>query len=142
MDLNDFFGPNPNVIDLRAENRWEAIQELIDHLVANQKIKAEHKDAIAQSVRKRESSMSTGVGFGIGIPHTSTPLVSELVAILGRSRMGIQFDALDKQPVKLVMLFLVPKGQFQKHAQMLANITKLLHRPDFRKWLSDTEESE
>ena len=75
MDLDDFFGPKPIVFDLRAENRWEAINELINHLVANHKIKAEHSGVIVESVRKRESSMSTGIGFGIGIPHASTNLV-------------------------------------------------------------------
>jgi mannitol/fructose-specific phosphotransferase system IIA component (Ntr-type) len=43
MDLNDFFGPNPTIINLRAENRWEAVDELIDHLVANHKIKTERQ---------------------------------------------------------------------------------------------------
>lgn len=140
MDLSEFFGPNPTVIDLQAENRWEAIDELIDHLVVNRKIKTEDRDAIVESVRKRESSMSTGIGFGIGIPHASTPLVSGMVGALGRSRKGVQFDALDNKPVKLVLLFLVPEGQFQKHLHTLANIAKLLHDPDFRKWLSETEE--
>ena len=44
----------------------------------------------------------------------------------------MNFDALDNQPVKLVMLFLVPQGQFQKHLHTLANIAKFLHKPDFR----------
>jgi len=66
MGLNDFFGLKPIVIDLHAENRWEAIDELINHLVANHKIKTEHRDAIAVSVRKRESAMSTGIGFVCG----------------------------------------------------------------------------
>ena len=52
MDLNDFWGPKPIVIDLHAENRWEAIDELIDQLVVHHKIKAEHRDANAESVRK------------------------------------------------------------------------------------------
>jgi mannitol/fructose-specific phosphotransferase system IIA component (Ntr-type) len=95
MDLNDFLGPKPIVIDLRAENRWQANDELIDQLVLHHKIKAEHRDAIAESVRKRESSMSTGIGMGIGIPHGSTDLVGEVVGAIGRSRKGIQFDALD-----------------------------------------------
>ena len=55
MDLNDFLGPKPIIIDLRAENRWQAIDELIDQLVVHHKIKAEHRDAIAESVRKRET---------------------------------------------------------------------------------------
>jgi mannitol/fructose-specific phosphotransferase system IIA component (Ntr-type) len=93
--------------------------------------------AFAESIRKRESSMSTGIGFGVGIPHASTTLVSEVVSVVGRSRQGIQFDALDRKPVHLVFLFLVPAGQFQKHVHVLANVAKLLHRQDFRDGLSD-----
>jgi mannitol/fructose-specific phosphotransferase system IIA component (Ntr-type) len=132
MDLNDFLGPNPKAIDLKAENRWQAIDELLQHLVVQQKIKAVHRDAIAECVRKRELSMTTGIGFGIGLPHASTDLVGEPVGAIGRSAKGIQFDTLDGRPVRLVMLFLVPKGEFQKHLHTLANIAKLLHRSDFR----------
>ncbi len=107
-------------------------RELIDHLVANHKIKAEHPDAIVESVRKRETSMSTGIGMGIGLPPASTDLVGEVVGAIGRSRKGFQFDALDSKTVNLVMLFLVPQGQFQKHLHTLANLAKLLHKQDFR----------
>jgi mannitol/fructose-specific phosphotransferase system IIA component (Ntr-type) len=131
MDLNDFLGPDPVTVELKAEDSWAAIDELIDYLVAHQKIKPENRDAIVEAVKKRESAMTTGIGFGLGIPHATTELVSEVVGIFGRSRKGIQFDALDNQPVKTVMLFLVPQGQFQKHLNTLANIAKLLHKKDF-----------
>ena len=132
MDLDDFLGPKPSVIDLRAKDRWEAIEELVGHLVAGNKIKPEHKAAIVAAVTQRERAMSTGVGFGIGIPHAASDLVSDVVAVIGRSQKGIPFDALDGKSVKLVVLFLVPTGQFQKHVDTLANIAKLLHRDDFR----------
>ena len=135
MDLNDFLGPEPIVIDLQAENRWQAIDELIGALVTHGKIKSEHREAILASVKKRESSMSTGIGFGIGIPHAATELVSDVVGAVGRSRRGIQFDALDGKPVRLVLLFLVPQGQFQKHLHTLSNLAKLLHKSDFREGL-------
>jgi nitrogen PTS system EIIA component len=131
MDLDDLFGPKPSVVDLNAEDRWEAIDELLGHLVSRHKILSEHRDAIAAAVKQRERAMSTGVGFGIGIPHTFSDLVSEPVAVIGLSQKGIQFDALDGQPVKRVVLFVVPTGQFQQHVHTLANIAKLLHRPDF-----------
>ncbi len=132
MDLNQFFGGNPRVVDLKAKDRWEAIDELIGHLAAFGRIRREHVDAISVAVKKRESSTSTGIGFGIGIPHASTELVSEAVGMIGRSRSGISFDALDGQSVTLVALFLVPQGQFQKHLYTLANIAKLLHDPKVR----------
>ena len=132
MNLGDILGPENILPDLVAANRWEAIDELISNLVATGKIRAEDRDPIAAVVKKRESSMSTGIGFGIGIPHASTELIQEVVGAFGRSRKGVNFDALDNQPVNLVMLFLVPQGQFQKHLHTLANIAKLLHQKEFR----------
>ena len=142
MDLGDILTKAQIITDLRATNRWEAIDELINNLVATGKITPEHQDAIAAVVKKRESSMSTGIGFGIGIPHASTDLINEVVGSLGRSKKGVNFDALDNQPVNLVMLFLVPQGQFQKHLHTLANIAKLLHKAEFRQALEQAPDAD
>ncbi len=142
MDLSDILSRDQIITDLRATNRWEAIDELIENLVQTGKIKPEHRDAIAAVVKKREASMSTGIGFGIGIPHASTDLIYEVVGVLGRSRNGVTFDALDNQPVNLVVLFLVPQGQFQKHLHTLANIAKRLHKADFRQALEQAPDAD
>jgi fructose-specific phosphotransferase system IIA component len=142
MDLGDILTKEQIITDLRATNRWEAIDELIENLVTTGRITPQHREAITAVVKKRETSMSTGIGFGIGIPHASTDLISEVVGALGRSRAGVNFDALDNQPVNLVMLFLVPQGQFQKHLHTLANIAKLLHRADFRQALEQAADAE
>lgn len=142
MDLADILSPqqiNPN---MKASDRWEAIDELIDQLVTVGKIKPEHREAVLAAVRKRETSMSTGIGYGVGIPHASTDLIYEVVAALGRSTKGIQFDALDNQPVSVVMLFLVPQGHLQKHLRTLSDIAKLLHRQDFRRTLESATDPE
>src|SRR5258707_14641011 len=135
MDLGDILSPGQINPDLQATNRWDAIDELINSLVEAGKIKPEHREAIVAVVKKRESSMSTGIGFGIGIPHASTDLIYDVVGAFGRSKRGVNFDALDNQPVNLVMLFLVPQGQFQKHLHTLAKIAKLLHKKEFRQAL-------
>jgi len=142
MDLVDILTKDQILTDLQAADRWQAIDELINNLVTTGKIQAQHRDAIAAVVKKRETSMSTGIGFGIGIPHASTDLIKEVVGALGRSRKGMNFDALDNQPVNLVMLFLVPQGQFQKHLHTLANIAKLLHRAEFRQVLDQAPDAE
>lgn len=142
MELGDILTKQQILTDLRATDRWQAIDELIDNLVATGKILPEHRDAIVAVVKKRESSMSTGIGFGIGIPHASTDLIEEVVGALGRSTKGVNFDALDNQPVNLVMLFLVPQGQFQKHLHTLANIAKLLHKSDFRQALEQAPDAD
>lgn len=141
MDLGDILGPDQIVSELKAGTRWEAIDELIGQLVQSTKIQPGHREAITAVVKKRETSMSTGIGFGIGIPHASTDLIYEVVGALGRSRKGVNFDALDNQPVTLVVLFLVPQGQFQKHLHTLAKIAKLLHKKEFRQALEQAPDA-
>jgi len=142
MELGDILGVNNILPDLQAADRWQAIDELIGNLVATGKIKAEHRDAIAAVVKKRETSMSTGIGFGIGIPHASTELITEVVGALARSKKGCSFEALDGNPVSIIVLFLVPQGQFQKHLHTLAGIAKLLHKAEFRAALEQAPDAE
>ncbi|MDP6677882.1 MAG: PTS sugar transporter subunit IIA [Verrucomicrobiota bacterium] len=137
MELADFLTKEQVVTDLKASDRWEAIEELIDLLVANGQVDSVHREAVVSVVKKRETSMSTGIGFGIGIPHASTDLIDNVTGAFGRSRSGVDFDALDNQPVNLVMLFLVPQGQFQKHLHTLAKIAKVLHKKEFRKSIEE-----
>ena len=142
MDLADILTKEQILPDLQATTRWEAIDELVNNLVTTGKIQPQNREAIAAAVKKRETSMSTGIGFGIGIPHASTDLIPEVVGALGRSRTGVNFDALDNQPVNLVMLFLVPQGQFQKHLHTLASFAKILHKAEFRAVLAQAPDAE
>jgi mannitol/fructose-specific phosphotransferase system IIA component (Ntr-type) len=129
------------VTDRRAKNRWQAIDELINNLVETGKLRPEDREAITAVVRKREMSMSTGIGLGVGIPHASTDLIAAAVASRGRSKGGIEFDALDGQAVKLVILFLIPQGQFQRHLHTVAEIAKLLHKAEFRQALEQAPDA-
>jgi nitrogen PTS system EIIA component len=119
------------IVDLQGSDRWQVIDELVDHLVSSGKIPLAQRDSIIAAVKKRELSMTTGIGFGIAIPHALIDLVSEVIEVMGRSKNGINFDSLDGKLVHKLVLFLVPAGQFQKHSDILANIAKQMHKPDF-----------
>ena len=134
-NLGDILSEGQVITNLRATNRWEAIEELIANLVETGKVKSEYRDGIIAAVRKRESSMSTGIGHGIGIPHASTDLVSTITGAFGRSQTGIDFDALDGQPVKLTTLLLVPQQQFQQHLHTVGGIAKLFSDAKLREAL-------
>ncbi|MFN0069409.1 MAG: PTS sugar transporter subunit IIA [Limisphaerales bacterium] len=142
MNLADILSPAQIIPAMQAATRWEAIDELIARLVETGRIRPEHNEAIAAAVKKREHSMSTGIGFGVGIPHASTDLIGEVCGALGRSQRGVQFDALDNQAVRLTILFLVPQGQFQKHLHTLANIAKNLHNREFRDALESAPDAD
>lgn len=112
---------------MKATGRWEAIAELVEALVSTGKIREEERETVWESIKQREQTMSTGIGFGIAIPHASSEKVDEVVAAFGRSTTGIEFDSLDGQPVFFVVLFVVPKDQFQTHLRTLAAIAKFLN---------------
>lgn len=127
MSLGNLLSAEQIIPEMKATERWPAIVELIDLLVGLGKIKSEDRDSILGSLKQREETMSTGIGFGIAIPHCSSDRIENVVAAFGRSTNGIEFDALDNAPVKFVVLFIVPKNQFQTHLRTLASIAKFLN---------------
>jgi mannitol/fructose-specific phosphotransferase system IIA component (Ntr-type) len=92
--------------------------------VESGKVEQADREDVLDSIRQREETMSTGIGFGIAIPHASSTKVHEVVAAFGRSSKGIAFESLDGEPVNFVVLFVVPKDQFQTHLRTLAAIAK------------------
>ncbi len=142
MALANLLSADQIIPEMKAIERWPAIVELIDLLVSLSKIKAPDRDPILAALKQREETMSTGIGFGIAIPHCSSDRLEEVVAAFGRSTSGIEFDALDNAPVKFVVLFIVPKNQFQTHLRTLASIAKFLNDRSVRDDLAKADSAE
>ena len=142
MSLASLLSAEQIIPEMKATERWPAIVELIDLLVSQRRIKSEDRESILASLKQREETMSTGIGFGIAIPHASSDRVSEVVAAFGRAPDGIEFDSLDNAPVKFIVLFVVPKDQFQAHLRTLAAIAKLLNDRQVREALAGAGTSE
>ena len=142
MSLASLLSAEQIIPEMKANERWPAIVELVDLLVSQNKIKSEARDSILASLKQREETMSTGIGFGIAIPHCSSDRLEEVVAAFGRSTSGIEFDALDNAPVKFVVLFIVPKNQFQVHLRTLASIAKFLNDRSVRDSLADAKSAD
>lgn len=142
MNLGHILSIDQILPEMEAVERMEAIVELVDLLVAKGHVKAEDRDVVLSALRAREDTMSTGIGFGIAIPHASSDRVNHVVAAFGRSSKGIEFDALDNAPVKFIVLFVVPKDQFQTHLRTLAAIAKFLNDRQVRERLGTAGSAE
>lgn len=127
MTLANLLSTRQILPELKAAGRWEAIAELVDVLAATGKIREEDRPQVLNAIRQREQTMSTGIGFGIAIPHASSDKVTDVVAAFGRSTKGVEFESLDGQPVFFIVLFVVPRDQFQTHLRTLAAIAKFLN---------------
>ena len=114
MSLASLLSAEQIIPEMTATDRWPAIVELIELLVRQDKIKGDDRESILASLKQREETMSTGIGFGIAIPHASSDRIDQVVAAFGRSSQGIEFDALDNAPVK----FVVPSPYSRFHCEI------------------------
>ena len=124
MKITEFLDKQGIKLDLQATEKEEALEELVDVLAKVKEIG--DKKYIVKALTERESLGSTGIGQGIAIPHGKSDRVGELVAILGISRKGVNFEALDGEPVYIFFLLVAPKESAGPHLKALAQISRLL----------------
>ncbi|MDR3276283.1 MAG: PTS sugar transporter subunit IIA [Treponema sp.] len=129
MDLCEVFKPEFIKVNLEAEDKEEAFEELADHFCRASGLNI--REEVLQAVRDREAKMSTGIRQGIAIPHGRTNAVDRISGILGVSRRGVDYDALDGKPVYLLFLILAPERDTEKHLQLLKRLAELLDNPQF-----------
>lgn len=125
MQLAHLLTPEQIVPYMEAGDHWPAIVELVDHLEQRDLLFPESRENVLQALKMREEFTSTGVGSGVAIPHAFSDRLDRLIAIFGRSRSGINFDAVDSHPVHFIVLFLVPREDYQLHLQTLAAIARM-----------------
>lgn len=142
MNLADILSPAQIVPNLSAADRWGVIDQLIDLLTRTGKLRPEDREPIRKIVRDREASKSTGIGYGVALPHASVPSLPAVVAAFARLNPPLDFQALDSQPVRLCLLFLTPQGQFQQHLHTLSTIARFLSIKDNRHRLENAQTAE
>ncbi len=89
-------------------------------------------DQVLELIMAREHLGSTGIGHGVAIPHSRMPDLQEPVITLVRHPDGIDFDAIDGQPVYIVVMLLVPDDDSNQHLELLAKLARMLQRQSFR----------
>jgi mannitol/fructose-specific phosphotransferase system IIA component (Ntr-type) len=130
--LLDLLTPNNIIYDFHAETKEEVLRKLVIFGTSIKLLDEKDTEELIESLLNREKSMSTGIGSGVAIPHCSIGIVNELKVIIGLSKNGIEFDAIDKLPVHIFILLIVPKDKFQDHIKTLALIAKTLNLKEER----------
>lgn len=139
MKLADIIVKDSIVANLKAQDRDGIINELVAKLVESGKLKAENADEIAKAIIKREKQGSTGFGKGVAVPHVKHEAVGKVVATIGCSSSGVDFAALDRAPVYIVVLLLSSPENPEEHLQAMETIFRHLQRDTFRKFLRQAE---
>jgi PTS system nitrogen regulatory IIA component len=139
LKILDFLDPTSVVVDLTATNKKGVLEELTAALAKSNKVK--DAQATVEILLEREKLGSTGIGQGIAIPHAKTEQTSQVTAAFGLSRRGVQFDALDGEPVYIFFLLVAPPDAAGLHLKALARISRLLKDKFFRQSLREVKDS-
>ena len=123
MNLKSVLTADTISLNLKGSTKEEIINELLDILVAANKI--QDRDAAFNAIMDREQKMSTGMKHGIAIPHGKCSSIRDLVACIGVSDKSIDFDALDREPCRIFIMTLSPVEKTGPHLQFLAEISLL-----------------
>lgn len=123
------------LLDMKATEHWPAVVELVDFLRDSGDIPKDSYETLLAALEQREAQVSTGIGSGVAIPHTFSDTLEEVVAVFGRSKQGIDFEALDNSPVHFIILFIVPRKDYHLHLRTLAAIAKMFTNCEIRRKL-------
>lgn len=124
--------PDRVVVPLVARDKHGIIAELAERLVAGAGGEAED---VVRAVEERESVLSTGIGFGVAIPHARTSGVRELGIVSGVSAAPVPYDSIDGEPVRLFFLIVGPEASAGLHVKILSRIARLVRRDGVRRHL-------
>ncbi|MGQ9644045.1 MAG: PTS sugar transporter subunit IIA [Ignavibacterium sp.] len=140
MKVSEILSKEFIIAELNSTDKESAINELID--LFNNDPRVDDIEKVRQAVLDREKIMSTGVGKGFAIPHGKTDSVKEIIAAFGRKKDGIEYDALDGNPVNLIFLLVGRDTMISAHIKLLSRVSRMMNRDDFRLRLLNAETSE
>src|SRR5437667_1582966 len=140
MRLSELLNANAITLRLKARTKREALVELVELLEAAHGVNSQGE--ILDRVMRREAMMSTGIGYGLAIPHGKARSVDRMVAACAVIADGIDFESEDSQPVYLIVLFVSPEQATTLHVRALANLSRLLKEESVRMSLREAKSPE
>ena len=137
MRLRDLLDESAVKVGLESRNKEECFEEMVDLLVRAGRIS--DRTGALEAVRQREAQGTTGIGQGVAIPHGKHPSIPTLTIAVGISADGIEFDAIDDEPVHVVFLLLARVDDPGPHVRALAEIARLVQTPGLYRKLTETK---
>jgi mannitol/fructose-specific phosphotransferase system IIA component (Ntr-type) len=142
LKFSQLVAPGAIVAQVKSSQRDEVIAELLDSVVASGTVPKALREELLLRVMERERKGSTGFGRGVAVPHVKHKGVTRMTAAIGLSQRGIDFNALDKQPVHSVVLLVSPEDKPEDHLQAMEVIFKNLSKETFRRMLRQSVTSD
>lgn len=135
MRLGDLLHTDVIKVGLKANTKEEAIEELVDVLIEAHEIPLSWREHAIEVVLEREQEVSTGMEYGVALPHGLSDRVDDIIAALGICHEGIPFNSIDGIAARIIILLLYPRRSFQGNVETMAGIAHLLRNARLREAL-------
>ena len=140
MRLTDLLDGERVRVPLVSGRKDELLRELVDLVMGPGQESA--SEEVLRAVLERETVLSTGIGGGVAIPHAKTNAVPSLRIAAGRTARGVEYDALDGEPVSLCFLLIGPETDASAHVKALSRIARVVRRESVRERLNQAADAE
>jgi Kef-type K+ transport system membrane component KefB/mannitol/fructose-specific phosphotransferase system IIA component (Ntr-type) len=117
---------------MEASDRWDAIEQLTEFYARTHKLNPKQRDQMLNSIVEREREGSTAIGRGAAIPHGLIDSGTAIQGVLGILKEGVDFDAYDKLPIKLIVLIVTPKDHEKRHLEVLSSLSGMISNEQIR----------
>jgi mannitol/fructose-specific phosphotransferase system IIA component (Ntr-type) len=135
MRLMDFIRPEAILPDLKADTARGIVDEMVAALVKTKALPAAERRRAVDAIMRREKKGTTGFGNAVAIPHAKQEGVGGIVGAVGRSANGIDFGALDGQPVHLFFLLLSNVERPEEHLKAMEHIFRSVKNDNLRRFM-------
>ena len=135
MKIEDFLSEDAVVFDLKAKDKEGVLRELVRAMVEKGLLPAVLEADCLEALVLRENLGSTGTGRGVAFPHARVDELDSLVGLFARSSGGVEFDAIDGEPVHLFFCLFSPKDESTEHVAALSRIAKIMRNDDWCRFL-------
>lgn len=139
MEIQDILDPEHIVYDEDCSSKKRALEKISDLLVKNGASSLASQD-VCESLIAREKLGSTGIGYGVAIPHGRLKNTDRTLAAFLKLHHGIDYDAIDNENVDLIFALLVPENSTEEHLQLLAELAEMFSNEKIRNMLRETKD--
>lgn len=143
IKLSEIVSKDAILVNLKAEDKEEVLEEMVTLLVESGALATRNKKDVLQQFVDREKAGSTGIGGGVALPHIRSELLKKFVGAIGISKNGVNYKAIDGEPVYVFFMFISPVAQSDEHKQVLRRLANFLSNDEniqFFKTARNTED--
>ena len=140
MKISDILKKEHVIKELNSCDKKNVLDELSSFLEDEGEITS--KENLFAALIEREKLGSTGIGENVAIPHAKISEIDKIITVFGRSKNGVEFEALDQKPVNFIFLVIAPENSTGQHLKALARISRLFKNPSLRESVLRTNEAD